>query len=47
MKKISLMDRYPIYTKEILKSETAMQNTDDFINKIKEKIDNDKIASFI
>jgi hypothetical protein len=24
-----------------------MQNTDDFINKIKEKIDNDKIASFI
>ena len=47
MEKINLMDKYPVYKKEILKTETDIKNTDEFVSKIKEKIENDKIAAFI
>jgi hypothetical protein len=47
MKKINLMDRYPVYTKEILKSNTKFKNVDDFINALKEKVMNDEVATYI
>lgn len=47
MKKINLMDKYPIYTKEILKSQTKISNIDSFIGVLKQKIENDDVATFI
>jgi len=47
MQKINLMDKYPVYTKEILKSKTKFKNVDDFIEALKEKIEQDPIATFI
>jgi len=47
MKKINLMDKYPVFTKEIFKKNTKIKNTDDFISILKEKINDDKIATFI
>jgi len=37
MQKINLMDKYPVYTKEILKSHTKFKNVDDFIEALKQK----------
>ena len=47
MKKINLMDKYPVFTKEILKKDTKIKNTDEFISILKEKIENDKVAKYI
>lgn len=47
MKKINLMDKYPIYTKDILKSQTKISNIDSFIGVLKQKIENDDVATFI
>jgi len=47
MQKISLMDKYPVYTKEILKSQTKFKNVDKFIEALKEKIEADEIATYI
>ena len=41
------MEKYPVYTKEILKSQIKFKNTDEFINALKEKIEADPIATFI
>jgi len=41
------MDKYPVYTKEISKSEIKFKNVDDFIEDLKEKIEQDPIAVFI
>lgn len=47
MEKINLMDKYPVYTKEILKTNTKIKNTDEFISILKEKIKNDKMVKYI
>ena len=47
MEKISLMDKYPVYTKEISKTNTKIKNTDEFISVLKEKIDSDKMVKYI
>ena len=47
MQKISLMDKYPIYTKEILKSKVKFKNIDEFIEALKQKIEQDSIAIYI
>ena len=47
MKKINLMDKYPVYTKEILKSNTNIKNVDDFMTTLKEKVEKDEIATYI
>ena len=47
MQKINLMDKYPVYTKEIWKSKIKFKNTDEFIKALKEKIEADPIATFI
>jgi len=47
MKKIIFKDKYPIYTIQILKSETKFKDTDKIIEYIKEKIEQHPIASYI
>jgi len=47
MKKILLMEKFPVFTKEILKNKTKIQNTDEFIEILKKKIDEDEVATFI
>ena len=47
MKKINLMDKYPVYTKEISKTNTKIKNTNEFISILKEKIENDKMVKYI
>lgn len=47
MEKIILMDKYPVYKKEILKSETKISNVDEFIEILKQKIEKDEVATFI
>jgi len=41
------MEKYPVYTKEILKSQTKFKNVDEFIEALKEKIEADEIATYI
>lgn len=47
MKKINLMEKYPVFTKEIPKDKTSINNTDEFIEALKQKIEKDDIATFI
>ncbi len=47
MQKINLMDKYPVYTKEILKSQTKFSNVDAFIEALKQKVEADEIATYI
>lgn len=47
MEKINLMDKYPVYTKEVLKSQTKFKNVDEYIQALKQKIEEDEVATFI
>jgi len=47
MQKEILMDKYPIFKKEILKSKTKISNVDEFIEILKQKIEKDEVATFI
>ncbi len=47
MQKITLMEKYPVYTKEISKDKTRFKNIDEFIVALKEKIEADPIATYI
>ncbi len=47
MIKTIFMDKYPVYTLEILKSETSLKNVDEILSYYKEKIDEHNIAVFI
>ena len=47
MKKTIFMDKYPVYTLEILKNETTLKNVDEILAYYKTKIDEHKIATFI
>ena len=47
MKKTIFMDKYPIYTLEILKDETTLINVNEILNYFKAKVDEHKIATFI
>ena len=41
------MDKYPVYTKEILKANTKFKNVDEFIEALKQKVEADEIATYI
>lgn len=47
MKKTIFMDKYPVYTLELDKSEVAQQTVAQIIEYFKEKIDNHPVAAFI
>jgi len=47
MEKIILMEKYPIYTKEILKTETKFKNVDEFVEALKKEIKADPVATYI
>ncbi len=47
MQKINLMEKYPVYTKEILKTNTKFKNVDEFIKTLKQKVEADPIATYI
>jgi hypothetical protein len=47
MQKINLMDKYPVYTKEILKTDTKFKNVDEFIEALKKKVEADEVATYI
>ena len=47
MKKIDLMDIYPVWTKTILKSDTTYKNIDEIIEFLHKKIEEHPIAVFI
>lgn len=47
MKQILLKDKFPVYSLDILKSETTMNNTDEVIDYLKAKIEDHPTATFI
>lgn len=47
MKKTIFMDKYPVYTLELLKNEINQKNVAEIIAYFKEKIESHKIAKFI
>jgi len=47
MKKTVFMDKYPVYTLRVEKSEVACKNMSEIVAYFKEKIENHKIAKFI
>ncbi|MEA3228982.1 MAG: hypothetical protein U9P38_07915 [Campylobacterota bacterium] len=47
MTKSIVMDKYPVHTLEIQKTETTFKNIADFLSYYKEKIENHPIATFI
>ncbi len=47
MKKTIFMEKYPVYSLEVRKDETAYKNVDEIIAFLKEKIDAHKVAKFI
>ncbi len=47
MQKINLMDKYPIYTKEVLKANTKFKNVWEFVEVLKQKVESDPIGIFI
>ncbi len=47
MKRVNFMDKYPVFTKEILKNETPYNQVDEIIAYLKQKIEDDPIAIYI
>lgn len=47
MKKTIFMDKYPVYSLEIQKSETELKSVDEIIAYYKEKVEEHPIAAFI
>jgi hypothetical protein len=47
MKQTLLQEKYPVYSLELLKSETAMKDADAIIDDLKDSIEGHKIARFI
>lgn len=47
MKKTIFMDKYPVYSLELLKSEMKLQNTQEVLQYFKEKIQTHPIAKYI
>jgi hypothetical protein len=47
MTKTIFMEKYPVYSLEIPKDETTCKDVDDIISRLKAKIDEHKIATFI
>jgi hypothetical protein len=47
MKQILLKEKFPVYTLDILKSETTLNNTDEVIDYLNSKIEAHPTASFI
>ena len=47
MKQLTLMDKYPVNTRTIAKTETTLKSTDEVIAFIKAKIDAHPVASYI
>jgi hypothetical protein len=47
MKQIQLMDKYPVFTKEILKEKSSFRSVDEIIDYLHQKIEADPIAIYI
>ena len=47
MKQITVMEKYPVYTMQIDKSETSYQNVDEILTYLKEQVDAHPIATYI
>ncbi|RUM71650.1 MAG: hypothetical protein DSZ08_02705 [Sulfurovum sp.] len=47
MKKITFMDNYPLFTKEIAKEKTSFRTIDEIIAYLYEKIEEDPVAIYI
>ena len=47
MKKSIFMDKYPVYSKELLKEEISLQNVDEILNYFQNKIKSHPVAEFI
>jgi len=47
MTQIQLMEKYPVFTKKILKNRTTFKNVDEIIEYFHQKIDADSIAIYI
>jgi len=47
MTQTNFMDKYPVYSLELKKTQTELQNVDEILAYFKNKIDNHKIATFI
>ena len=47
MKQIQLMERYPVFTKHILKEHSSFKSVDEIINYLHQKIESDPIAIYI
>ena len=47
MQKTIFMDKYPVYSLKVLKSETSLKNVDEILAYFKDKIDSHKIATYI
>ena len=47
MEQMTLMDKYPVFTKKIAKENTSFKNIDEIIAYLKERMDTDPVAIFI
>ncbi len=47
MKQVLLKDKFPVFTLDILKTETTFKNTDEVIGYLKSKVESHPAASFI
>lgn len=47
MKQVTFKEKYPVFTREILKSETEYSSTDEIISYFQEKITHHPVAKFI
>jgi len=47
MEKIQLMEKYPVYTTELFKNDVSFKNINEFVQALKEKIEQDPVATFI
>ena len=47
MEQITLMDKYPVFTKKIAKNETSFKTVDDIVAYLREKIEAHPIAIYI
>ena len=47
MKQITVLEKYPVFTLEVGKSETSYKDVDDIMNYLKEKIDTHPVAVYI
>ncbi|PIF04135.1 MAG: hypothetical protein CSA86_03305 [Arcobacter sp.] len=47
MRKINFMDKYPVYTIELMKNEVSLKSVDEFLEYFKNKIEKHPVAEYI